>query len=1011
MLLGSFTSPRRLVVLACALFVFALLFLKNSGSGSTYLPKYGFAKNGQDVPSSPPAPNDHISPSPNEEELKAPPPPVPQETKEEEVVPTSSVEANPVWKTQVDDYAWKTGAEFALPSETAAIADDFAWKTEAFPTSDLPAAGTATVSSEESTSSSSRAPKPTYAWQKYEWDHDFYLKNGVKKLHQEEVVDPAPYTPYPDYDSTEWKRDFRGSYAPCTGARGKVIRANEEDTVRAWPRLPTGFPRAAVGDANVTGIDHEHCFDRLHRLGPYGSGQAEIQPFDDWHRPVHRPDWTHVNWGKLQHECINANKERYAPSARRAIEEVPSDKVPNNDQDMPAEDPETGPSPHYRHRTAIVIRGWEEYHYTENDLQSIRAIITETSLLTGGEYQIFLLAHVNTSHPDIMNNQTAYQETLHHSVPHELRSITVLWNSTMFEKWYPDIGHWDVAWHRYMPLQWFSKTHPQFDYVWNWEVDARYTGHHYQFFEAVSSFAKKRARKYLWERNQRVYIPLYHGPWEDFQAGTNLAIEAAISEGTLNATWGPQPFEGADQRPIGPTPPSSMEQDQFQWGVGEEADLITMQPIWDPRQTKWTNRDTIWNYIKDVRPTTGDDSTLITVVHHPENNNIPRRAFADTVVRFSAKMLHAMHIENKAGRAMQTNMWPATVALEHGLKAVYVPHPIWIDRKWPIEDLNAVFNADGGQPAQWSQREDSAYAWDRENNFSGWSSYPTTSSFAETLYRRWLGWPAWDESPLTGVGGAVFEEDGGSWVDMERDTRKSGNISYTNIGGNGRMCLPAMLLHPLKRMEVDAQSAPPEDEKTPDEEKPEEAPKVDEPTPEQLKEQIEESGARPEQPKVDNSPPGDSTTGKSKEELEGSGTRPENLLEESNASDSPPEQSKEQVDGQDYRPESESFSNPVSTPEHTEPTEVVAPPKEFVQPPLEEPANDGQLRPGETPIPQTELEKQKQNLEFWKGGDQSNWDSQFNPNDQGAVGSEQDAQSVPQTDLEKNRQNLDAPGG
>ena len=47
-------------------------------------------------------------------------------------------------------------------------------------------------------------------------------------------------------------------------------------------------------------------------------------------------------------------------------------------------------------RTAILIRTWEGYKYTDDDLMNIRALITETSLLSGGEFQVFLLIKSET---------------------------------------------------------------------------------------------------------------------------------------------------------------------------------------------------------------------------------------------------------------------------------------------------------------------------------------------------------------------------------------------------------------------------------------------------------------------------------------------------------------------------------------------------------------------------------------------------------------------------------------
>ena len=149
-----------------------------------------------------------------------------------------------------------------------------------------------------------------------------------------------------------------------------------------------------------------------------------------------------------------------------------------------------------------------------------------------------------------------------------------------------------------------------------------------------------------------------------------------------------------------------------------------------------------------------------------------------------------MHLENAAGRLMVTEMCPTSVALHHGLKAVYVPQPIWLSHEWPSFYADAVFNSDGwsagsfknaseppndeiaeelrhplwgrgiaydeklarqqlpqkgtgpnneGARARWSQERDSIYDPDREHNFLGWSWY-YSSDFARMIYWRWLGW-------------------------------------------------------------------------------------------------------------------------------------------------------------------------------------------------------------------------------------------------------------------------------
>lgn len=446
----------------------------------------------------------------------------------------------------------------------------------------------------------------------------------------------------------------------------------------------------------------------------------------------------------------------------------------------------------YKPRTAILIRTWEGYEYKENDIQAIRALVTETSLLTGGEYQVFLFVNIKQREANIYDDERIYQDLLKRTVPKELRDIAILWTERVLEDWYPHVGDWQVYWMQFMPLQWFSKQHPEFDYVWNWETDARYIGNHYHFLERIAEFAQQMPRKHMWERNSRFYFPdSWNGNYDAFLADTDEQILNASAMGLIDEpVWGPKPY-APFQYPLGPLPPTKAEEDNFEWGVGEEADLITLQPIWDPAETEWSYRNHIWNFIPEVRPHFTPENGNHDGFDHPGFPTIPRRVFINTVARFSKRMLHVMHLENLQGRAMQAEMWPATVALQHGLKAVYAPHPIWTDRKWPAWYAEAIFNADDGIPARWGQQLDSPYNHDREANFGGWSWY-YRSVFPHVLYRRWLGWKAkdwgWDADQAKLI---EAEMKAGLNVKLGKDAGETTDF---------RMCLPGILLHPVKNV-------------------------------------------------------------------------------------------------------------------------------------------------------------------------------------------------------------------
>ncbi|TKX26805.1 hypothetical protein C1H76_0959 [Elsinoe australis] len=634
-------------------------------------------------------------------------------------------------------------------------------------------------------------------WEGFDWEPGYFTRNGVKHL-EEKDVKPEPYLPYPNYNTPEWKAQWRGDWAPCEGPRGKLLDESIEDIVMAYRSPAPGFPNPAVGSASVTGLDENVCFDRFHRYGPYGLGQTAMNVPQGWTRPEVRPDWSEKWWGQLQDQCLQKNKHRYAPESRIPMNLIPNKVEPENvdtlDETEAAQSRNTA-FPKYQHRTALLIRTWEGYSYTENDLQAIRALVTELSLLSGGEYQVYLFVNVKEHDADIYNNPQKYQDVLRRVVPKELRDISLLWTETVVEEWYPKVGSWEVYWQQFMPLQWFSKTHPEFDYVWNWETDARYTGNHYHFLEKMAEFSRNMPRKNLWERNARFYLPEEHGNFASFLADTDGAIANATASGAIKPVWGPLPYN-SEQHVVGPAPPVPYEEDNFSWGAGEEADLITLQPIWDPTDTEWSYRYKIWNFVPGKRPhftqqDPGDDAYF-----HPDFAKVPRRVFINTVARFSKKMLHAMHLENRAGRSMQAEMWPATVALQHGLKAVYAPHPIWTDRKWPSWFLDATFNADNGTATGWGQKRDSPYNHDREAAFRGWSWYYSTG-FPRIVYRRWLGWRAKDI--LGDVGGRNYEE---GTVRASEDATGLEEQEKT-FGGRGRMCLPGMLLHPVKKVKED----------------------------------------------------------------------------------------------------------------------------------------------------------------------------------------------------------------
>ncbi|KAL9108795.1 MAG: hypothetical protein Q9227_006452 [Pyrenula ochraceoflavens] len=605
------------------------------------------------------------------------------------------------------------------------------------------------------------------------------------------------FNPYPDYASTEY-RTTHGAKVDCTlDVEGKV----KIPSTQSFLGIPRGMPDPVMGSNDLFGMQ-DVCFDRFGRLGPYGIGYSlkrggtgaslngDREGVDEVWREVEEVDYRKVDWAEAQDRCVKANSGRFKelPSSRldtfRAMQVGSTAPPDKKTEKKPTEDGEdAGKLP----RTAVVIRTWSDFEYTPEAIVYLRTLISELSIQSGGEYVVQFLIHVKDNDLPIWSDDETYERVLQDSLPEEFQGMGILWSerqmSLMYtgleETWMRDLPVGGVYRSTYFPMQYFALQHPEYDYIWHWEMDIRYTGHYYHLFDSVAKWAKQQPRKGLWERNSRFYVPSEHGSWEDFrqmvrvqtEQGTNSAnniwsgLNAASGSSNRPAgaakqqgdkpIWGPEVPPNSDIKmpTIDVEPPTTYEKDKYTWGVGEDADLITFNPLFDPHGTTWLLANDVTGY---------DRSEGVPLP--------PRRTAIITASRLSRKLLMTMHRETTLKRhTMFSEMWPGSCALHHGLKAVYAPHAEYIDRRWPTKYLESVFN--GGRNGATGGARTSVFG-DREHNFRGTTWY-YNAGFPEVLWHRWLGYK--------------FNNDGGEeW----------------ELANEGRMCLPPMLLHPIKQVRL-----------------------------------------------------------------------------------------------------------------------------------------------------------------------------------------------------------------
>ncbi|KAJ5477610.1 Protein of unknown function DUF3405 [Penicillium desertorum] len=520
--------------------------------------------------------------------------------------------------------------------------------------------------------------------------------------------------PYPHYDSVEWKSKSKGPYQPCIGPQGRLLSRKDEDMMMSGFRWnASDFPTPIFGSYESWNLNKRLCADRYTRYGAYGYLKGNETTLHNWNGTfgsieAAEIDWEQVDWDRLQYECLQRNSVRYrTPPSEGKIFAL----YKSLDSDVQSREPLNG-TDKAQPQTAVILRSWIGMKYTENDLYHIRSMLMELSLYSGAEYELILLIDSQGKKLPKRNDHAAWKAFNAKHLPQELRSLAIWFNAEMLKDWYPGIEVHVAILQYFQPTQIFSRLHPQYDYVWQFEMDSRYTGHMYDLLHKATEFAKQQPRKYLWE---------------------------------LFGALVPQKGSTSKDKPLFPPVPRPADE-PGSWGVGEEADLITWLPHFNPVGTDWPFRDRVFNF--------------------PQDQETPRWAAVVAMSRISARLLGLLHKDKvKSGVGLASEMSPISWALYYGLKAVQIPQPVYHDAKWDPEELNR--RANPGEPGQVNAGFNSIWSWGQHDDIMYNTTFMFNSEFAEKLYRAWLGY------------------DGAKEWEKE----------------NPRLCLPPIFLHPVKDLE------------------------------------------------------------------------------------------------------------------------------------------------------------------------------------------------------------------
>lgn len=542
----------------------------------------------------------------------------------------------------------------------------------------------------------------------------------------------AHYDPFVDSKSL-----WHASRKPCVGPRGVDINGNPDDMLLAYAvKSPVSIPEPVFGSYHEGGLDREHCFDRNGRLGLYGYSGVNTMEM----APPSRVNWTGVDWGTLQDQCVEGNADRYALTAtpmRRQLRNATAKDLDFNSAEK--ESKKTNglfrkPKP----RTAVVVRAHHKMNFGADTMMHLRSLIAELSLHSGGEYSIFLLVQVKGEQRSI-DEPEVYQDILEKQIPHELRNMTILFKTeSLAASWYANSTLKVESLN--MALLVFAELHPEFDHFWQTELDVRYTGHWYNLLENADSWARSQPRKLQWERASRFFVPYIHKTWANF---INL-VQASTPDGGV---WG-SPKHIAVPEPMGPEPPvTDPAKDKYAWGVGEDADIVAVGA------TVYWPGDKDWGIGKEFP-------------NDPQRTLEVRACVQLAIARFSRRLLRVMHAtQSQDGVAMTPEIGPFTYAKLHGFKIAHFPLPNYYDPKGDMPtDVAAVehlINQQGPESPFKNPRP--GYFDNFMHRFTYWLNYGG-GQVPQELYKRWMG-----------------------DVDIP-----------TNGPTLERLCMPGMLLHPVK---------------------------------------------------------------------------------------------------------------------------------------------------------------------------------------------------------------------
>lgn len=258
-------------------------------------------------------------------------------------------------------------------------------------------------------------------------------------------------------------RDLYSQFSAANGAFGSGSRSPILRNDRQTCRGPRGVAHEDIEElvildrmeSSTAQVFHANVYTAV--LEPYAGSYSDLGLEQTWSTAEKRyehyrlgPDDEHsvdragLDWSHLQNECLLANVE--PGRGREVLPLSPSRRLRRptwreRGDSRFASATESRPKMSTG-RTAVLYRGWDEFVFKEENILTLRSLITETALRSKGDYTVFYLVDVKGDFD--LDDDEDYDCVLG-SIPAEFRNMTVLFDQTLLKAWYPKLVE-----HRYV---------------------------------------------------------------------------------------------------------------------------------------------------------------------------------------------------------------------------------------------------------------------------------------------------------------------------------------------------------------------------------------------------------------------------------------------------------------------------------------------------------------------------------------------------------------------------------